>query len=106
MNYDATIISETFNDDAAELLYALLRSKINSKLIIAKTRFFLISIILIAYMLDLQMYPFSLSIFYPSLDKNDHHGRTPLYIKVIPRGDISAIRSDYSAIELMMVFEI
>ncbi len=47
--------------------------------------------------------PFSLTIFYPSLDKEERFGRTPVYVKIIPRGDISQIRSDYSAIELMMV---
>jgi hypothetical protein len=56
-----------------------------------------------AYILDMKIYPFSLTIFYPSLDKKEKFGRTPVYVKIIPRGDISQIRSDYSAIELMMV---
>ena len=34
-------------------------------------------------MLDFNLYPFSLTIYYPSLDKNDNLGRIPTYVKVI-----------------------
>ena len=51
----------------------------------------------------MNVYPFSLTIFYPSLDKNLNDGRIPCYIKVIPRGDISSVRSDTSTLELMTV---
>ena len=54
-------------------------------------------------MLDLNLYPFSLTIYYPSLDKNDLKGRIPVYVKVIPRGDISSLRADTSTLELMTV---
>jgi len=54
-------------------------------------------------MLDLEIYPFSLSIYYPSIDINDNKGRIPIYVKIIPRGDISMIRSDISTLELLSV---
>ena len=57
-------------------------------------------------MLDMNLYPFSLTIYYPSLDEklpNSNEGRIPCYVKVIPRGDISSIRSDASTLELMTV---
>ena len=54
-------------------------------------------------MLDLNLYPFSLTIYFPSLDKNDNLGRIPTYVKVIPRGDISSLRADTSTLELMTV---
>ena len=57
-------------------------------------------------MLDLNLYPFSLTIYYPSLDKNDNNGRIPVYVKVIPRGDISSLRADTSTLELMTVKDI
>ena len=50
------------------------------------------------------MYPFSLTIFYPSLDEKDAFGRIPIYAKIIPRGDVSSLRSDISTLELMTVF--
>ena len=56
-----------------------------------------------AYAYDFTVYPFTLTIYYPSLDKNERFGRTPMYIKVLPRGYISNIRSDYSTLELMTV---
>ena len=109
MNYDALIISEEFNDDVVELIFALLRGDLMNTYLtihIFNFIFLIFKFIFKAYILDLKIYPFSLTIFYPSLDKEDLYGRTPVYVKVIPRGDISQIRSDYSAIELMMVINI
>ncbi len=54
-------------------------------------------------MVSLNIYPFSMTIYYPSLDQTDLIGRIPLYVKIIPRGDISSIRSDISTLELMSV---
>lgn len=54
-------------------------------------------------MLNLNIYPFSMSCYYPSMDSFDNKGRIPLYCKIIPRGDISTIRSDISTLELMSV---
>lgn len=57
-------------------------------------------------MIDLNLYPFSLTIYYPSLEQNDKQGRIPAYIKVIPRGDISSLRADTSTLELMTIFNV
>lgn len=108
MNYDALIISEEFNDDVVELIFALLRGDLMNTYLtfhIFNFLFLIFKFIFKAYIIDLKIYPFSLTIFYPSLDKEDRYGRTPVYVKAIPRGDISQIRSDYSAIELMMVIK-
>ena len=49
------------------------------------------------------IYPFSLAVYFPSLDDDDNMGRIPLYIKVIPRGDISSTISDTGFLELLTV---
>ena len=58
---------------------------------------------LLAYMSDLHIYPFSMAIYFPNLAKNDNKGRTLLYAKIFPRGDISSIRSELSSLELLSV---
>ena len=37
------------------------------------------------------------------MDINENLGRIPVYVKVIPRGDISSLRADTSTLELMTV---
>lgn len=51
---------------------------------------------------ELKIYPFSLIIYLPEMDDNSL-GRTPLYVKILPRGDISAIRAQFSSLELLSV---
>ena len=55
------------------------------------------------YATDLQMFAFSLSIYFPSLDVNDTTGRIPLYVRVVPRASMSATVSDMSSLELLTV---
>jgi hypothetical protein len=43
-----------------------------------------------------------MAIFYPQLDKNVN-GRVPLYIKVVPRGDLADKGSEISSLELLTV---
>lgn len=43
-----------------------------------------------------------MSIYYPSFDSNKN-GQTPLYIKIIPRGDVSTVSSELSSLELLSV---
>jgi hypothetical protein len=43
-----------------------------------------------------------MSIYYPALDQ-DKNGRIPLYVKIIPRGDISTASSEISSLELLSV---
>ena len=57
-------------------------------------------------MLDYQVYPFSLTIYYPSMDRNETEGRIPLYVKIMPRGDISSPKSDASTLELMTIHNV
>ena len=49
------------------------------------------------------IYPFSLAVYFPSLDSEDNIGRIPLYVKVVPRGEISSSLSDISSLELFTV---
>lgn len=49
------------------------------------------------------IYPFSLAVYFPSLDSEDNIGRIPLYVKVVPRGEISSSLSDISSLELFSV---
>jgi hypothetical protein len=50
----------------------------------------------------LKIYPFSLIIYLPEM-ADDSSGKTPVYVKILPRGDISAIRAQFSSLELLSV---
>jgi hypothetical protein len=52
---------------------------------------------------DLEIFPFSMTIYYPQMGEEDDGGKIPLYIRIIPRGDMSSLRADTSTLELMTV---
>ncbi len=56
----------------------------------------------LVYFEDLNIYTFSLAIFYPQLDEN-LNGRMPLYVKLFPRGNLADQTADISSLELLTV---
>jgi hypothetical protein len=56
----------------------------------------------VVYMNNMKFFTFSMSINLPSLSKYSNR-KIPLYLKLVPRGEISSVKSDISFFELLSV---
>ncbi len=84
------------------MIYQILQGLLNNIELI-KFDFF----ILLGYFNKLKQFSFSSCLYLPPLSPNDDDkGLTPVYFRIIPRGQVSSLLSEVSSLDLLSIYNV
>lgn len=79
------LLAENFDERVVEAIYQILQG----------------------YFLKLGQYSFSSCLYLPALSSNvDDRGLTPVYFRIIPRGQASSLLSEVSSLDLLSIYNV
>ncbi|CAF1092813.1 unnamed protein product [Adineta ricciae] len=83
--YDIVVLAENFDERLIEVIYTILQG----------------------YFIKLKQYSFSSCLYLqPLSSKTDDQGSTPVYFRIIPRGQASSLLSEVSSLDLLSIYNV
>jgi len=96
-------LAENFDERVIQVIYQILQGLL--KYLINKIEF--LFFFFEGYFNKLKQYSFSSCLYLPPLSPDaDDRGLTPVYYRIIPRGQVSSLLSEVSSLDLLSIYNV